>query len=343
MQCSKAYSPQCNALIAAGLGDRVLTLTNPAYEDSINRYWSYNSRLHPWCLVQPRTAQEVSLALTTLVSYNDGAGDWHIALRSGGHSLAASNNIDEGVTIDLAQMNGSTYNKETNLASVGPGGKWMNVFRALQDEYSVSVVEGRDGDVGVGGFLTGGGISYYTPRKGFACDNVASMQVVLANGSIVTASEDENDDLYLALKGGSLNAGIVTRFHLEAFPARNNSYGQQIMTLDHSKEFAQAVVDFVDSQGPDDALIPTWTRMPSTGNATVVLAIKVNAVGESNTTAFHQIDKIASIDNTIVSIKPADAAAVSEIASEMKFVPTCFQSILVSRMLTSILVHFGAP
>ena len=83
----------------------------------------------------------------------------------------------------------------------------MDVYRDLLENGNVSVVGGRDGDVGVGGFLTGGGISYYSPRFGFACDSVASMQVVLSNGSIVTASKEENCDLYLALKGGSLNTG----------------------------------------------------------------------------------------------------------------------------------------
>ena len=180
------------------------------YEDRIKSFWSYNSRLHPWCLVQPTTAEEVSLTLKTLTDlgeYNHGAGDWYIALRSGGHSLAASNNIDNGVTIDLGLMEGAAYDLKTGLASVGPGGKWMDVYRTLLEDHKVSVVGGRDGDVGVGGFTTGGGISYYTPRLGFACDNVAAMEVVLANGSIITASNDQNTDLYLALKGGSLNAG----------------------------------------------------------------------------------------------------------------------------------------
>jgi FAD/FMN-containing dehydrogenase len=88
----------------------------------------------------------VSLALTTLVDVNNGAGDWYIAVRSGGHNLAASNNIDNGVTIDLGLLDGATYDKSTNLASVGPGGKWMNVY-ALLEQYNVSVVGGRDGFV----------------------------------------------------------------------------------------------------------------------------------------------------------------------------------------------------
>ena len=89
----------------------------------------------------------MSLTLKTLVAVNDGAGGWYIAVRSGGHNLAASNNIDNGVTIDLSLLDGATYDKNTKLASVGPGGKWWKVYRTLLDDFNVSVVGGRDGFV----------------------------------------------------------------------------------------------------------------------------------------------------------------------------------------------------
>lgn len=78
---------------------------------------------------------------------------------------------------------------------------------------------GRIGTVGVGGLLLGGGCSYYLFRQGFATDNIAAFEVVLANSTIVTASAQENSDLFTALKGGGNNFGIVTRFDLMAFPA----------------------------------------------------------------------------------------------------------------------------
>ena len=156
---------------------------------------------------------------------------------------------------------------------------------------------------------------------GFACDNVASLQVVLANGSIVTASKHEHTDLFVALKGGSLNTGIVTRFDVEAFPARNITYGQQILSFDHLEDFAQSVVDFTAAQGPGDVLIPTWTRMPALGNKTAILAIKVNTVGSNDTTAFDQINKIPAIGDTgMVSMSLADAALGSQIPAGMRFV-----------------------
>lgn len=106
--------------------------------------------------MQPQTAEEVSKALTALNSVNFGAGDWHIAVRSGGHATwAGASGIINGVTIDLGFFNQSSYDSSTNLASVGPGGRWKDVYADLL-EYGVVVPGGRDGGVGVGGFLLGG-------------------------------------------------------------------------------------------------------------------------------------------------------------------------------------------
>lgn len=98
----------------------------------------------------------MSQTLTTLLDANSGAGDWHIAVRGGGHNQwAGSNNIQNGVTIDLGFFNQTTYNETTGLVSVGPGGKWGAVFADINENYGVTVAGGRDGDVGVGGFLLG--------------------------------------------------------------------------------------------------------------------------------------------------------------------------------------------
>lgn len=178
---------------------------------------------------------------------------------------------------------------------------------------------------------------------GFACDNVVSMQVVLANGSIVTASQDEHNDLFVALKGGSLNTGIVTRFDLDAFPAQNLTYGQQIIAFDHSQDFVHSVVDFTAAQDPDDVLIPTWTRMPALGNKTVILAIKVSTVGNNDTTAFDQINKIPAIDDTgMVSMSLADAAVGSQVQAGMRFVITPGAFPVLFRMLIADIELSGA-
>jgi FAD/FMN-containing dehydrogenase len=104
------------------------------------------------------------------------------AVRSGGHTVwAGSNNIANGVTVDLGLMKDVKLDKNTSTTSIQPGARWVNVYSALDPE-GYTVPGGRAGTVGVAGFLTGGGNSFYTARKGFACDNVKSFELVTASG-----------------------------------------------------------------------------------------------------------------------------------------------------------------
>jgi FAD/FMN-containing dehydrogenase len=123
------------------------------------------------------------------------------AVRSGGHTpIPGSNNINNGVTIDLLYMNGTTYNAETELASISPAARWGSVYAALEP-LGRMVAGGRGSTVGVGGFLLGGGISHHAPRVGLSCDNVVNFEVVLADGRIMNANNTSNADLFTALKG----------------------------------------------------------------------------------------------------------------------------------------------
>jgi len=91
-------------------------------------------------------------------------------------------------------MNCSYYDPDRDLANDEPGAAWKDVYYNLLNS-NVTVTGGRDGGVGVGGFLLGGGNSYYSGRNGFGCGPVVGFEVVLANGSIVEANVDENPAL----------------------------------------------------------------------------------------------------------------------------------------------------
>lgn len=102
---------------------------------------------------------------------------------------------------------------ETKIASIQPGSKFGDAYTAL-DPHNVSIAGGRASVVGVGGFVTGGGYSFQSNAHGFACDNVANYEIVLANGSVVNANSQENSDLWKAQKGSSGNFGFVTRIDM---------------------------------------------------------------------------------------------------------------------------------
>jgi FAD/FMN-containing dehydrogenase len=120
------------------------------------------------------------------------------------------------VTIDLHRI-AQVDILNGNRARVGGGANTHQVYEAL-DAHNLSFVGGRVGTVGVGGFTLGGGTSPFSNKYGWALDNVYEYEAVLANGTIITASESHNPDLYFALRGGGNNFGIVTALTVRTFP-----------------------------------------------------------------------------------------------------------------------------
>ncbi|KAK6810561.1 hypothetical protein RU639_013628 [Aspergillus parasiticus] len=307
--------PPCDALIKAGLSNRLLFATDPEYEPRIESYWAWNTRRHPYCIVQPHNAKEVSTAMTALLGSKAGAGDgtgagaWYIAVRAGGHNLGYSNNIDTGVTIDLKYLNQTTYDSKTNIASVSPGSHWEDVYAELH-KHGVVVTGGRDGDVGVGGFLLGGGSTYYMAQTGFGCDSIKNFEVVLTNGTIVNANEDENSDLWRALKGGGSNFGIVTRYDMEALEDKYIAHGQRAMLGNYSTELVDAVVDFTNNQKKydKDALVAILVHK---GGEDILATIEVNTDGVKNSTAFSKLRQIPQVSPFAQDVVPLSVAAAN--------------------------------
>ncbi|KAK3297312.1 uncharacterized protein B0H64DRAFT_391891 [Chaetomium fimeti] len=179
-----------------------------------NNYWSARqSDVHPACFVAPRTAQDVATAVQLLTAH-----DAPFSVKAGGHTaFEGGSNIPAGVTLTLVHLDAVAVSADRQTVSVGAGNRWINVSEAL-DPLGLAVVAGRSSTVGVSGLTLGGGISYFSGMRGWACDNVRNYEVVLASGDVVNASPAENEDLYWALRGGGgSNFGIVTRFDLVSF------------------------------------------------------------------------------------------------------------------------------
>lgn len=216
----------------------------------------------------------MSLGLTTLLK----VPGCQLAIRSGGHHHAAgSNNIHHGVTIDLVKLNGVSYSQDSKTTTVGSGAQWGAVYRYL-DPLGLAVAGGRDATVGVGGLIVGGGNSFYSARRGMVCDGVVRFEVVLANGEIITADKDNNSDLWVALKGGNNNFGIVTSFDLDTFENGLLWGGTVYYGLDKRQPLVDAFVNF--AENIDDitasSSILFWSWQPS---------VKTTLIGKMITTS----------------------------------------------------------
>ena len=207
----------------------ILASDGAAFMESMKAYWAQQEcEVVPECVCRPHDALQLSTAVKILKRHYDQSrkeGDpkaegW-FAIRSGGHSpIPGAAGIKGGVLIDLSLFCEVTPSVDSKSVVVGTGARWADVSNVL-DEKGLAMVRGRNSAVGVGGLTLGGGLSFFYPRYGMVCSNIISYEVVLASGSIVTASVSTNPDLWKALKGGSNNFGIVTRFTAPAFPSGN--------------------------------------------------------------------------------------------------------------------------
>ena len=146
---------------------------SPTYEFQESQYWSQQQALvEPTCRFSPAAAEDVSLAVLTLRVTN-----CQFAVKSGGHAaFSGASNIEGGLTIDLVNLNKITVSADKTQTSIGAGNVWYNVYTYLQPK-GLTVIGGRVSAIGVGGLTLGGGMSFFSSRYGWACDNVNKYQV----------------------------------------------------------------------------------------------------------------------------------------------------------------------
>ncbi|KAL4931415.1 FAD-binding oxidoreductase [Aspergillus undulatus] len=263
----------------AGLGDVLYLPGEDAYNDRVASHWSLTAQLKPWAIVQPRTTEEVSKAVKAIVD----APDVRFAVRSGGHmQWAGASSIADGITIDLGLMASTTYDAKTEIASLQPGGSWAVSYKELE-KHGRMVAGGREGKVGIAGLLTGGGKTFYTCRVGWGCDQIVNYEVVLADGSIVNANSETNPDLFRAVKGGGNNFGIMTRFDMVTFPAKNIWNATQKISKQHTAEVVEALIHFEKnlSATPNDHILVMWTYIPKAEDHIIVMDL-VNLDGQED-------------------------------------------------------------
>lgn len=142
------------------------------------------------------------------------------AIRGGGHNGPGLALVDDGLVIDLTPMTGIHVDPEAKTVRVEPGCRWRDVDQATH-AYGLATVSGVVANTGVSGLTLGGGHGYLTRKYGLTIDNLLSADVVLADGRMVHASDQQNSDLFWAIRGGGGNFGVVTAFEYRLHPVDN--------------------------------------------------------------------------------------------------------------------------
>lgn len=292
-----------------GLGPLLLLPSTDEYAARQASYWSTNNAaLRPACILKPQTAVDVSRILKAI-----SRTDIKFAVRGGGSTpWAGSNNIVDGVTIDLGALNEIKYDPQTKTASAQPGANWQTVIREME-KHVVQVAAARDPAVGVGGFLTGGGNSYIAGRVGLGCDTVVNFEVVLADGRIVNANASEYADLWKGLKGGWSNFGIVTRFDIETVAGSDMWAARRIHDISMVDKAVSAFVNFGERShtAPQAAhLLATGYNMSGPQEHTLV-TFAVDTEGNPSPSVFAELLALPATSELIGPTKPSALVEVS--------------------------------
>jgi FAD/FMN-containing dehydrogenase/pimeloyl-ACP methyl ester carboxylesterase len=210
------------ALAAAGFGGEIVGRGHPAY-DELRRVFNGMIDRRPALIARCTDAQDVSAA----VGFARASGV-PVSVYGGGHNVTGNAVCEDGVTVDLRPMKAVEVDPETRTCRAEAGLTWGELD-AVTQEHGLAVTGGRMSTTGLGGLVLGGGSGWIERKCGYAVDNLLSVEIVTADGQVLTASERENPDLFWGTRGGGGNLGVVTSFEFRLHPIGPTVLGGLLM------------------------------------------------------------------------------------------------------------------
>jgi FAD/FMN-containing dehydrogenase len=218
----------------------VLVAASEAYDDARQVYNAMFDR-RPLAVVR---AMDVADVIATVEAARDGG--LPLAVRGGGHSVPGFGTVDDGIVLDLGPMKGIRIDPERKVASVQSGCTWGD-FDHAANAFGLATPGGIISTTGVSGLTLGGGIGYLARAHGLSIDNLRAADVVLADGSFVTADADRHPDLFWALRGGGGNFGVVTSLEFDLHEVDTIYGGPMFFELSAAEELFHVYRDWIAS------------------------------------------------------------------------------------------------
>ena len=197
--------------LAQQLRGELITPDDADYDEA-RRIWNGMFDCHPAAIARVQGAVDV----VAVVDYARETGI-ELAVRGGGHSSAGYSTVDGGIVLDFSRMKGVWVDPQAKTARAQAGALWGDVDRETQ-AHGLAVPGGQISHTGIAGLTLGGGIGWLSRQYGLTIDNLLSVELVTADGRLVTASATEHPDLFWGLRGGSGNFGVVVSLRVP--PAR---------------------------------------------------------------------------------------------------------------------------
>jgi hypothetical protein len=274
--------------LAESLDGSRLLLSDHADYDRVRAIWNGMHDKRPALIAQCKSADDVRDAVTFARQHK-----LLVAVRGGGHSWPGKSVCEGGLMIDLSSMNEVRVDAEQRRAHAG-GGALLNTLDSRSLEHGLVTTAGVVSHTGVGGLTLGGGFGRLNRKYGLTIDNLVAADMVTADGKLRTVSEQEEPDLFWAIRGGGGNFGVVTRFEYQLHPFdRNVLSGVIVWPI----EQARAVLDFYGDwyRGLSDELYagPAMLTMPE-GKSVLAMEVVYNgdpAVGEKELAPLRRVGK----------------------------------------------------
>jgi FAD/FMN-containing dehydrogenase len=241
----------------------------------------------PRAVVHCRTAEDIQSAIRVARD-----GDLPLSVRGGGHDWAGRALCD-GIVIDLSSMNGVVVGSDSRTARISGGARASDVL-TMTDPLGLAAVAGSFGAVGMAGFTLGGGYGALIGRFGLALDNLLAAEVVLADGRVVGATRDSEEELFWALRGGGGNFGVVTAMQHRLHDLPGVRSGMLLFPFTEAKAVLAGCVDIaafapeeltaqvgivsVPDGAPVVMIVPTWCGLPEHGEAQVAPFLKLGTL-----------------------------------------------------------------
>jgi FAD/FMN-containing dehydrogenase len=195
-----------------------------------------------------------------------------VAVRGGGHNVAGRATIDGGVMIDLSPMKGVQVDAKGCLARAQAGVTWAELNRETQ-LYGLAVTGGVVSSTGIAGLTLGGGLGWLMGKYGLALDNLKSVELVTADGKVLRASDEEEPELFWAVRGGGGNFGVVTSFEYRLHPVGPTvTAGLIVHAIDRARDLLGLYRDKTQSLPDEHTLFATLAHAPD-GSGTKVAAL----------------------------------------------------------------------
>lgn len=228
-----------------GLSGSLLQSGDPEY-DSARRVWNGMIDKHPALIARCSGVADVVQAVRFAREHGLSP-----AVRGGGHNVAGTAVCDDGLVIDLSPMKEISVDPHQRTAHAQGGVTWAELDRETQ-AHGLVTPGGQMSLTGIAGFTLSGGMGFVRRKWGLTCDNLLSVEIVTADGQVLTASESSHPDLFWAVRGGGGNFGIVTSFEFQLHPLGPEIYGAMaVYPAEQAADIIRAWRNYV-SVAPDE-------------------------------------------------------------------------------------------